>query len=183
MSDDAQTPELIRGFMGWVAHNPNYGGLWRYMGTPGSAYTVADFKQELWLVWLETGDVELSGDVVIDARTRGLFSVLNRIDYWYRKRRLVSIDSPIGDGDGGALVDVLESSEPPPKFVAVSEYEDRAITRRWVIRQLVSVKTERDLAAFQLTAPPNPVRLTGGTSTPDAYVALSRRNWWRLMNL
>ncbi len=181
MKSDESTPSLISGLIGWVAGNPNHAGLWRFMHTPGSAYSMGDFEQDLWLAWLETSEVELTGDFITDARSRGLFGVLNRIDYWYRKKRLLSIDAPTRLCDGHGLVTSIETPESHPKAHDAAELKDRPITRRWVVRRLASIRTERELEAFEL-ASPCPTSFGFDNSTLHTHVALSRRNWWRILN-
>ncbi len=183
MRDDTETPDLIKGCLGWVAHNANYNGLWRFMNRSGTSYSVDDFKQELWSVWLETGDEDMTGDFVADARSRGLFKVLNRIDYWYRHRRLLSIDAPMGDDNKESFLSILVAPSSP---IVIDEDEHSAVTRRRFVRRLASAKPPRGLDALELqelAAPSDAARVLDGSSRSSEHVAICRRNWWRLMNL
>lgn len=186
MTDDAQTPDLIKGFLGWVAHNANYNGLWRFMNKSGASYSVDDFKQDLWSAWLETGDVNLTGDFIIDARSRGLFKVLNRIDYKYRRRQPISINAPIGDDKKGSFIDIVVVQPSPPSPIIIDEEEHSAVTRRRFVRQFASAKTQRDVDALdiqELAAPSDAARTPDSDSSSSEHVVICRRNWWRLMNL
>ncbi len=185
MKDSSDTPELIAGFLQWVSSCANYRGLWRWISSDQSIYPIEEFKNDLWLAWLDSAGEPLVGEFISDARNRGLFGVLAKADYRYRKlrRRHVSIDALAPDG--GSWATHLRSNptqDASDEAVQVGDVDADAIAKRWIIRRLASVRADKGFDKFDLRAPQDRTSAAVDDLALITHVALSRRSWWRLMN-